>query len=259
MEKTIVVKIGGSTLGSHDTTMEDLVALQKQGLPVVVVHGGGATITQWLEKQGIAAQFVRGLRVTDGPTLEVVVAVLAGLINKQLVADLSARGGRAVGLSGADGGIIKARVKQPELGFVGDVVSVNLEAVRVVLEGNFMPVIAPTGLLRSTTGNTAQLLNLNADHVAGEIASALGAERLIFLTDVPGIKDKDGAVLAKLSPAQAGELMAAQVISGGMIPKVEASLKALESGTETVIVDGRVPHALLSAIERGEAGTRVAR
>lgn len=259
MQKTIVVKVGGSTLGSHDTTLKDLVALQRQGRTLVVVHGGGNRITQWLERQGIPARFVKGLRVTDAATLEVVLAVLAGLVNKELVSALNALGGRAIGLSGADGGLIEAEIKQPELGYVGEVVKVDLEAVQAVLDGDFMPVIAPAGVSVAPEGQTAQLLNVNADHVAGEIAAALGAESLIFLTDVPGIKDRDGSVLSALTPARIAELIASEVITGGMLPKVEACLRALESGAKARIIDGRVGHALLDAIDGGNAGTRVAR
>jgi len=251
--KPIIVKIGGSTLGSYDTTLEDLVALWKEGKPLVVVHGGGDLISQWLSRQGIATRFEKGLRVTDRETLQVVVAVLGGLVNKELVAAIQARGGRALGLSGVDGGLIQARVKDEELGYVGEIVKVNPEPVEVLLKEGYIPVIAPLGLEAG-----GEKLNVNADTAAGEIAAALGAERLVFLTDVPGVLDGSGKLLARLSPDEASSLIASGVVSGGMIPKVEACLCALSAVPIAQIVDGRSPHALLQAIAGG-SGTIIKR
>ena len=256
--KTIVIKIGGSTLGSHDTTLDDLVALQKKGILPVVVHGGGNKITEWLKKMGVATTFVRGMRVTDAATLEVVIAVLAGLVNKELVAAIMSRGGKAIGLSGVDGGLIQAKIEKPELGYVGQVVKVNAEPIKAVLSAGYIPVIAPCGLrLAGGDSDPVTLLNINGDVVASEIAGALEAERLIFLTDVPGVRDSEGKFLSKLSAAEARALIASGVISGGMIPKVEACLNALSRVPSTQIIDGRYAGALLSAIESNTGGTRI--
>ena len=252
-QKPIVVKIGGSTLGSHDTTLEDLVALQKEGKSLVVVHGGGNLITEWLSRQGIATTFEKGLRVTDHETLQVVVAVLCGVVNKGLVATIESLGGRAMGLSGVDGRLIEARVKDGELGYTGEVVKINPEPVETILKGGYIPIIAPLGLEAK-----GEKLNVNADTAAGEIAAALGAERLILLTDVAGVMDGSGKLLPRLSPGEARSLIASGVVAGGMIPKVEACLCALATVSITQIVDGRLPHALVEAIAGKESGTIIA-
>jgi len=253
---TLVVKIGGSTLGAHDTTLEDIVALQRQGNPPVVVHGGGALITQWLELHHIPTQFVRGLRVTDADGLQVVTAVLAGLVNKELVATLQTLGGKAIGLSGVDGGLIQGRALDPQLGYVGEVTGINLEPLQAVVSQGYVPVISSIALNTSAAGDPL-LLNCNADTVAGELAAALGAKQLAFLTDVPGILNGTGQVVHALTPSQAEELLQSGTASGGMIPKLEACLRAREAGAMCYIVDGREPHALLSVLEAGIAGTRV--
>ena len=253
---TVVVKIGGSTLGSHDTTLKDLVALQGSGWRPLVVHGGGAAVSEWLKVHDTPTRFVRGLRVTDGTSLQVVVAVLAGLINKELVAAINAIGGRAVGLSGVDGGLIRVSVLDPELGHVGQIELVDGEMLRRLLDESYLPVLAPLGLLWQDERPRDQIMNINADTVAGEVALALDARWLVFLTDVPGIAGGDGRSLARLAPGEAAALVEEGVISGGMIPKVEACLRATTGGTRTAIIDGRQPHALLATLERGElAGT----
>ncbi|OGO05399.1 MAG: acetylglutamate kinase [Chloroflexi bacterium RBG_13_54_9] len=254
--RTIVVKIGGSTLGSHDTTLEDIVELQKKGTLPVVVHGGGKTISEWLEKQGVATRFVRGLRVTDDESLKVVIAVLAGLVNKELVAAINARGGRAIGMSGIDGRFIEAAVKNPELGLVGEVVRINPEPLKAIMEAGFVPVIAPLGANADAEGASVAL-NINADTVAGEIAAALGAERLILLTDVAGVLDESGEIISRLSATEAEALLKSGVASGGMVPKIEACLRALYAASTTQIVDGRVAHALIHALEDKDSGTRI--
>ena len=249
MPDILVVKIGGSTLGAHDTTLEDVVALQRRGLRPVVVHGGGALISEWLKLHDVPTRFERGLRVTDERTLEVVVAVLAGLVNKGLVAALAAAGGRAVGLSGADGGLLKARLLDEKLGFVGEVVEVNTRLLLGLLDDGFVPVVAPIAAEWRSEAPTGQLLNINADTAAGAVAEALAARWLVFLTDVPGIRDEDGRTVSALSAAQAATLTGAGVIEGGMIPKVEACLGAAGSGCRSVIADGRRAGALVEAIE----------
>lgn len=257
-DKTIVVKLGGSTLGAHDTTLEDLVALQRKGISSVVVHGGGKLISDWLKKQGVAAEFVRGLRVTDAETLKVVTAVLAGLANKELVASIQHLGGRAIGISCADGGVIQAEIKDPDLGYVGEISRVDPEAVRVLLNAGYLPIVAPVSLLKNG-GDGVLLANVNGDTVAGALASALQAERLVFLTDVDGIRNGAGKVLSRLTVHQAQALMSSGEAHGGMIPKLESCMKALSAVSEVRVIDGRVPHALLLEMEGKAGGTTVVR
>ncbi len=258
MGKVIVVKLGGATLGSHDTTIEDIVELQKQGKSLVVVHGGGKVITDWLEKQGIATRFVHGERVTDEATLEVVVSVLAGLVNKEIVAAINSLGGKAIGISGVDGAFIQGRVKEKELGYIGEVVKVNPAPLEALLKSGYIPVVAPVSLHAADKPEKApKVLNINADAVAGEVAAAIGAERLIFLTDVVGVCDQSGNLLPNLSSDEAEALMASGVASGGMIPKINACLRALSSTAITRIIDGRQPHALLNEVEGKGGGTTI--
>jgi acetylglutamate kinase len=259
MSKVIVVKIGGATLGSHDTAIEDIVYLQQQGKSLVVVHGGGKVITDWLEKRGIATRFVHGERVTDEATLEVVVSVLAGLVNKEIVADINSLGGKAIGISGVDGGLIQGRIKDKALGYAGEVVRVNSDPVEALLKAGYIPVIAPVSLHAGKSAKAPKVLNVNADVVAGEIAAAIGAERLIFLTDVVGVCDQSGSLLPRLAPDDAEALLASGVVSGGMIPKIKACLRALSGTSTTRIIDGRQPHALLNEIEGKGGGTTIGR
>jgi len=280
----LVIKIGGSTLGAEDTTLDDLIALQREGLPILVVHGGGPAVTQWMDRLGLEARFVRGLRVTDDASLEIVVAVLAGLVNKQLVAEVNARGGRAAGISGADGPTILAEVTAPDYGRVGQIREVRTRLLKTLLTAGMIPFLSPVGLEMTSftaepsgqgdgvvTVNGASrlpgnmedgeahspLLNINADTVAGEVAAALGASRLIFLTDVPGVKGPSGDFVPALDSDQSTALIQSGAIGGGMIPKVEACLRAAESGAEALIVDGRAPHALREALAGSVRGTRV--
>ena len=255
---TIVVKIGGSTLGGDDTTLEDLVALQRDGVNPVVVHGGGKVINEWMGKQGVRPKFVRGLRVTDAASLEIVVAVLTGLINKNLVASLLALGGKTIGLSGADGGMLQATIKNPELGLVGDVTEVNKEPIKAVLDAGCIPVIAPVAVQRSDeASHGGSLLNVNGDTVAGEIAAALGATRLVFLTDVEGVVDSSRRLIPRLTERQARGLMRSNVVGGGMVPKLEACLTALKEVRVAQIVDGRRPRALVDTLSGKALGTRI--
>ena len=249
-----MVKLGGVAFSSSDTTIEDIVNLQRQGKPLIVVHGGGKLATEWLSRQGISSRFVKGERVTDGATLDVAVSVLAGLVNKKIVAAINSRGGQAVGISGVDGALIQSEVKDKELGYVGRVMKVNLALLEALLPAGYIPVIAPLGL---HSGGVPQMLNINADVVAGEIAAAIGAERLIFLTDVAGICDRQGSLLPRLSPGEAEALMVSGVASGGMIPKIKACLRALSNTATTCIIDGRQAHSLLRNIEEGSGGTTI--
>jgi acetylglutamate kinase len=258
MKNVSVIKIGGSTLGNHDTTIEDIVALQKKGKSMVVVHGGGNAVTGWLKRQGVETKFVRGERVTDLPTLEVATAVLAGLVNKEIVGDINCRGGRAVGISGVDGALIEGKMKNPEMGYVGTVEKVNTGLLDALLEAQMVPVISPISLYSvDRPADSAPIININGDPIAGDIAAALHAEKLVFLTDVPGINDGGGKAIPRLSAAEAGVLMESGVISGGMIPKINACIKALTEGVITRIIDGRQPHALLNELEGRDGGTTI--
>ncbi len=258
LNKVIVVKIGGATFGSQDTTIEDIVALQQQGKLLVVVHGGANLVTEWLTRQGIATRFVHGERVTDEAALDMVTAVLGGLVNKDIVANINSLGGKAVGICGVDGALIEGRIREKEMGYVGAVVKVNLAPLTVLMESGYIPVVAPVGLHSFDRPEGApRLLNINGDTVAGEIAAAIGAERLIFLTDVAGICDRSGKRLLQLSPGEVEALMTSGVASGGMIPKIKACLRALHNTSTAHIIDGRQPHALLREIERGGSGTTI--
>jgi acetylglutamate kinase len=260
MKDIIVIKIGGSTFGSGDTTIEDIVALQKQGKSLVVVHGGGNTITDWLKRLNIKTTFVRGERVTDQLSLEVVTAVLSGLVNKELVAAINTRGGKAVGISGADGLLIESKIKDKEMGYVGAVGKVNPAVLEALLKAGFVPVVSPVSLLsvdRSTKDPV--LINVNGDPIAGEIAAAIKATRLIYLTDVDGIKDNSGKIISNITKAEAEGMVFSGVISGGMIPKINACLRALNAGAVTRIINGKKPHALLEEITSGTGGTTICR
>ena len=254
----LVVKIGGSTLGRHDTSLHDLVALQRQGRPVVAVHGGGPVISQWMQRQGIPPRFVNGLRVTDAASLDIVVAVLTGLVNKELVGLLHNLGGRALGLSGLDAGLLQARIANPDLGYVGEITQVNPEPLRDLLNCGYIPILAPLAMQEADGSDHAGgPLNVNGDTVAGELAAALGAERLIFLTDVPGVMDANGRVLPRLDKRRAALLLRSDVVRGGMIPKLAACLRALETAPAADIVDGRQPGALLACAAGQGSGTRI--
>ena len=258
MNGIILVKIGGATLGSHDTALEDIVALQKQGKAVVVVHGGGKLITEWLEKQQIPSEFLRGERVTSKPTLEVATAVLSGLVNKDITSAINRLGGKAVGISGVDGSIIEGSIQEKEKGYVGAVKKVNTALLEAIIDAGFIPVIAPIGMNSGVRGpDDPATLNYNADVVAGEIAVALCAEKLIFMTDVSGVSDSEENLIPVMTMRQARALIRSGVASGGMIPKINACLRALTSEAATRIIDGRQPHALLEELSGGKGGTTI--
>lgn len=252
MSSPLVIKIGGSTLGEADTTYADVAALAKSGDTPVVVHGGGAEASRWLEAMNIPSRFERGLRVTDEKVLPVVVAVFAGLVNKRIVAALNAHGARAVGISGADGRLLACRLASPDLGFVGEPEAVDPAAVHALLAARLVPVISSIGHVPGEASD--QLVNVNADTIAGEIAAAVGARELLFLTDVAGVQGADGELLPELTVPGAQRLIEDGVISGGMIPKVEACLHAAALGVASRIVDGRQAGALAAEA----SGTRFA-
>ena len=251
-----VIKIGGSTLGNHDTTLMDLVELQKKGEKFVVIHGGGKTISEWMEKQGIRPKFINGLRVTDSQSLDIVVAVLTGVINKSIVASINSLGGRAIGISGADGNMVSAEIADPELGYVGKIKSVDTAPIEAILEAGYIPVIAPVGI-HSDSDDHSKLLNINADTVAGYVSSSINADRMVFLTDVEGVLDSSKRLISRMTKRQADSLVASHVIDGGMIPKMEACIEALLGGAISQIVDGRAPGALKDVVSGHKLGTRI--
>lgn len=244
---TIVLKVGGS-LGESAATVVQVAALHDAGRPLVVVHGGGPLIGEWSQRAGLETRFVRGLRVTDEPTRDLAIAVLGGLANKTLVAALIGRGVPAVGLSGVDGGMLRAEREDEELGLVGRVTMVDSSLVEDLVEAGRVPVIAPAAL-----GPSGEILNVNGDSAAGAIAASIGARLLAFVTDVPGVRDKDGLILARLDRARSVALLEEGTIDGGMIPKVEACLLAVASGAEAAILPGDQP----DAVERVLGGERV--
>lgn len=240
--KTVVVKIGGSIHGDG-TALEDVVTLARLGVKPVVVHGGGPMITEWQGRMGLEPKFVDGRRYTDEMTLDLARMVLIGKANSDLVAHLVSLGAKAVGLSGIDGGLIKARLRDPKLGLVGEVTHVDLGPVKALMDSGYTVVVAP-----SATDDTGQPLNVNADSIAGDIARALGAEKLVMFTDVDGVRDGDGKVLSSITTSEVADLMASGAIKGGMIPKIEACVRALDTVPRTHILDGRVSHALLGEL-----------
>lgn len=252
--KLIVVKIGGSTLAVSDTSLKDISSLQKIGCAPVVVHGGGPIITEWMHRQKLKPRFIRGRRVTDFHGLEIAVAVLSGLINKRIVAQVTAMGGKAIGLSGVDGQIFKAKQSDPELGFVGDIVDVNKDLVVSLIEAGYIPILAPIGI-SLLDNDKPTLLNINADTAAAHIARSLCADSLIFMTDVAGVLDSAKQLIPQLSTSEAKHLINSGTADGGMIPKLEACIAALDQVSTSHIIDGRSEHALLNAVNGNVNGT----
>lgn len=269
-QEVVVIKYGGHAMGNKaaaEDFAEDVVLLELQGVKPIVVHGGGPQIGRMLDKLGIQSEFKGGLRVTDAATVEIVEMVLAGSINKQIVGWLSAEGGKAIGLCGKDGNMVTARKltrtmrdpdsqieKELDLGFVGDPHKVDRSVLDAVLKAELIPVLAPVAI-----GEDGQTYNVNADTFAGAIAGAMKAKRLLLLTDVPGVLDKEKNLIPELTVDQCRALIADGTVSGGMIPKIETCIYAIEQGVEgVVILDGKVPHAvLLELLTEHGAGTLI--
>jgi acetylglutamate kinase len=255
--KTIVVKYGGNAMIDEElknSFARDIVLMKLVGMNPIVVHGGGPQIGSVLDKLGIESRFVDGMRVTDSATMDVVEMVLGGLVNKQIVSLLNKNGGKAIGITGKDGDFIRARkmtitrhspgMQEPEIidiGHVGEVIGVNPDLITMLTASDFIPVIAPIGF-----DHTGQSYNINADIVAGKLAALLNAEKLILLTNIPGVQDKSGKVAATLTMAEIQEMIDDGTIHGGMLPKIGCALDAMSAGVNSVqIIDGRVPHAVL--------------
>ena len=258
--KIVVVKYGGNAMTSEvlkEQVMEDIVLLHLIGVKIVLVHGGGPEISDLMQRLGKKAEFVDGLRVTDKETVDIVQMVLAGKVNKSLVTLLQSKGGHAIGLSGIDGGLIEAKIKDERLGFVGEITKVRPQPITDLLEKNYIPVVSTVAGDRM--GN---VYNINADTAAAYIAGALGAERLIMMTDIAGVlrdKDDPSTLIPEITIEEASKLYEEGVISGGMIPKVDCCIEAIEHGVKhVVIMDGRIPHSILMELLTNEgAGTMV--
>lgn len=249
--KTIVIKYGGHAMTNpqlEETVLKDIILMKLVGMNPVIVHGGGPAIDSWLKKINIEPRFVNGLRVTDEKTMEVVEMVLAGKINKGIISQLNRFGGKAVGLCGKDGRLIEAerKGKSPDLGLVGEIIRINPEIITILTQQGYIPVVAPIA-----AGSAGETLNINADYVAGALGGALGAHKLVLLTDVEGIYLGDGpdTLASRLTESEIKRLIEQGIIKGGMIPKVESCLAAIREGVDNVhIIDGRKPHSLLLEI-----------
>lgn len=253
--QTVVIKLGGSTLEEGRDALEDIIWLASLGARPVLVHGGGPHISAWLKRLGIPTTFERGLRVTDAAALDVVRMVMAGKLNGDIVQAVARLGGRAVGLSGIDGPILRAEVVAPELGFVGAVTTVDPGPVRALSDAGYIPILAPLAL-----SSNGAILNVNADDAAADLARGMAAAKLLYLSDVPGIKGEDGQLLSVLTDVQVRRLLADGTIAGGMIPKAQAALRALETTARVHIVDGGEPHVLVRELfTDAGAGTMIER
>ena len=243
-DATVVIKLGGHAMGSDEAMVEfarDVVLMRQVGVNPVIVHGGGPMINDMLKRLNIKSEFLNGKRVTDAATMEVVEMVLSGLVNAKIVQAISAQGGRAVGVSGKDSGLIICEAENPELGLVGKPTKVNPRLLMDMADKELIPVIAPLGM-----GMQGETFNINGDTAAGAIAAALKADRLLLLTDVSGVKNAAGEVLTELTPEQINTMTEEGTIAGGMIPKTQTALDALAAGVRaTVILDGRAPNACL--------------
>jgi len=251
-QKTVVIKFGGNAMVDEQlksSFAQDIVLLKQVGVNPVIVHGGGPQIGKLLEQIGKESRFIEGMRVTDNETMDVVEMVLGGLVNKQIVALINSHGGRAVGLTGKDGGLINARkmkltnadAENQDLGQVGEVDSIDPAVVRMLDDDDFIPVIAPIGV-----GKDGASYNINADLVAGKLASVLGAEKLLLLTNTSGVLDPEGKLLTGITASETDRLIEKGIIHGGMLPKVKCALDAVKSGVKTSqIIDGRVRHSVL--------------
>ena len=241
---TVVIKFGGHAMGNDEameTFARDIVLMQQVGEPPVIVHGGGPMINEMLDRLNIKSDFFNGKRVTDEPTMEVVEMVLSGRVNKRIVQAINKQGGQAVGLSGKDAKLITCDQEDPKLGLVGTPRNINPTLLNRLFDADMIPVIAPLG-----SGDNGETFNINGDTAAGSIAAALNADRLLLLTDVSGVKNTDGETLTELTPKDIKDLIASGEISGGMIPKTETALNAIEGGVRAVVIlDGRAPNACL--------------
>ncbi|MBC63738.1 MAG: acetylglutamate kinase [Chloroflexi bacterium] len=256
-KNTIVIKIGGSTLGKNDSSLSDIIKLSKEDISPIIIHGGGKEINKWIAKQGIHPEFINGLRRTDKDTRDVAASVLSGLINNTIVSEIQILRGNATGLSGISNSLFECKLLSEELGYVGEIIKVNSEIIKNIINSDSIPVIAPLGINIYSKQTDDNILNINADTAASFISNNMRSEKIIFLTDVEGVLDHNKRLISKMTKSQATELLKSGIISGGMIPKIEACLNGIQNGGSAHIIDGRDPGALLQCIENKIIGTKI--
>ncbi len=255
-ESLSVIKIGGSTINDWDKNLAQLNQILNMGQSIIIVHGGGKTVSEWGSKLGIRPEFVKGLRKTDSSTLEVAISILSGLVNSKLVSFLNSRKINAVGVSGLSGNMITANVSNKDLGFVGEIKTVNTDLVQNLLKNNFVPVIAPLGINKNPNNINELILNINADFVASEIAKTLKVNRLIYQTDVDGIKDEKGRVIPKMTLDQAKNLIYSGIVVGGMVPKLQSCIDSMQGVDHGHIINGS-GNTLIDIFKGKRVGTEI--
>ena len=253
---TNVIKIGGSTIDDWDKTLDQINELIDMGQSLIIVHGGGKTLSDWSSKLGIRPEFVRGLRKTDGYTLEVAIAILSGLVNNKLVSFLNQKKIKSVGISGLSGNMILAEIVNKDLGFVGEIKVLNTELIENLLNNKFVPVISPIGINQNPDHLNENILNINADFVASAIATSLKASRLIYQTDVEGIKDEKGRVISKMTLSQAKNLINSGIVVGGMVPKLQSCIDSMQGVDHSHIISGS-ESSLIDLIKGKRIGTEI--
>ena len=251
-----VIKIGGSTINDWDKNLAQLNQILDMGQSIIIVHGGGKTVSEWGSKLGIRPEFVKGLRKTDKDTLEVAISILSGLVNSKLVSYLNSRKINAVGVSGLSGNMIKASVSNQELGLVGDIKTINTDLIQNLINNNFVPVISPLGINQKPNDIDESILNINADFVASGIARTLKANKLIYQTDVDGIKDEKGRVIPKMTLDQAKNLIYSGIVVGGMVPKLQSCIDSMQGVDHSHIINGS-GNTLVDIFKGKRVGTEI--
>ena len=251
-----VIKIGGSTINDWDKNLAQLNQVLNMGQSIIIVHGGGKTVSEWGSKLGIRPEFVKGLRRTDKDTLEVAISILSGLVNSKLVSYLNSRKINAVGVSGLSGNMIKANVSNQELGLVGEIKTINTDLIQNLINNNFVPVISPLGINQKPNDIDESILNINADFVASEIAKTLRANKLIYQTDVDGIKDEKGRVIPKMTLGQAENLIYSGIVVGGMVPKLQSCIDSMQGVDHSHIINGN-GNTLIVIFKGKRVGTEI--
>tara|TARA_A100000164_G_scaffold359302_1_gene371843 strand:+ start:1529 stop:2311 length:783 start_codon:yes stop_codon:yes gene_type:complete len=254
--KLSVIKIGGSTINDWHKSVDQIREIINMDNSLVIVHGGGKTVSDWGSKLGIRPEFVKGLRKTDSKTLEVAIAILSGLVNSKLVSFLNNNKINSVGISGLSGNLIKAEINNPDLGLVGEIKSLNINLIRNLLKDKYIPVISPIGMNQNSKNNNDSILNINADFVASEIARNLKANKLIYQTDVDGIRDEKGRIISKMTLAQAKELINSGIVVGGMLPKLESCINSMQGVDRSHIINGS-DNSLIEVFKGNRIGTEI--
>ncbi len=254
--KLSVIKIGGSTINDWSESLDQINEIIDMGNSLVIVHGGGKTVSHWGSKLGIRPEFVKGLRKTDSNTLEVAISVLAGLVNSKLVSFLNSKKINSVGISGISGGMIKAEIENKDLGLVGQIKSLNTDLIENLINNKFVPVVSPLGINQNSKDNNDKVLNINADFVASEIAKNLNANKLIYQTDVDGIKDEKGRVIPKMTLSQAKNLISSGIVVGGMLPKLQSCIDSMQGVDRSHIINGS-DNSLVEIFKGNRTGTEI--